>query len=495
MTSKTTSSIWKRIWRSSSRGVRAPSETRISPSLRPSPWRSCMSRARSKSASVILPVRSSSAPRGWGFDRISAKMMAPPSNEMVPALCRNSEVTRNTPVFRLRSRSWKTSWMPSSRSGPSIAMGQAASEAKMCFRSSAVRACARAACANGPPGLAPLLLLLVQSSQVEPHLDVTAIELQRRPVRGQRAGLVADLERDVSLQLVEIGAAGGAPLRLLQRGERSGGIASGGAPLRRGDERVHVVRRELEQLLRQRSRLLRARAAQGEQRLDLPEPRVGASGLEAACLAVALERLAVQAALREDVPKQHARVRAARAPLHGAHRLGSRDVHQALAHVVARQGQGVVRGLAGRRLRGGQGGELLEDVVQEALVEVEVFADRLRRHVGGNFRSDADRALLVLEVDRGGDLLGDVVGIELERPFGGAQRAVEVAQVGQREAQVVVGPRVVGVRLDGAHERVAGVRKALELHQHQSYAVPGGSGVRVAGEHLTVRREPQLEGA
>src|SRR3981081_3556421 len=41
---------------------------------------------------------------------------------MVPALCRSSEVTRSAPVFRLRSRSWKTSWMPSSRSGPSIAM-------------------------------------------------------------------------------------------------------------------------------------------------------------------------------------------------------------------------------------------------------------------------------------------------------------------------------------------------------------------------------------
>jgi len=79
-------------------------------------------------------------------------MMAPPSKEMVPALCRNSEVTRNTPVFRLRSRSWKTSWMPSSRSGPSMGIGQAASEAKMCFRSSAVRAWARAAWANGPAG-------------------------------------------------------------------------------------------------------------------------------------------------------------------------------------------------------------------------------------------------------------------------------------------------------------------------------------------------------
>src|SRR5215210_1110037 len=40
----------------------------------------------------------------------------------MPSLSRSSEVTRSAPVFRLKSRSWKTSWMPSSRSGPSIAM-------------------------------------------------------------------------------------------------------------------------------------------------------------------------------------------------------------------------------------------------------------------------------------------------------------------------------------------------------------------------------------
>src|SRR5207244_8538880 len=166
--------------------------------------------------------------------------------------------------------------------------------------------------------------------------------------------------------------------RLLQRGERSGGVASGGAPLRRGDERVYVVRRELEQLLRQGARFFGARAAQSEQRLDLAEPGVGAPGLEAAGLAVALERLTVQAALREDVPEQHACFRPTRAPLHGTHGLGGGDVHQAFAHVIARQGERVVRGLAGRRLGGGRGSELLEDVVQQALVEVEVLADRLR---------------------------------------------------------------------------------------------------------------------
>src|SRR5258705_8701312 len=49
-------------------------------------------------------------------------MTLPPSNRTNPSSSRSSDVTRSAPVFRLRSRSWKTSWMPSSRSGPSIAM-------------------------------------------------------------------------------------------------------------------------------------------------------------------------------------------------------------------------------------------------------------------------------------------------------------------------------------------------------------------------------------
>src|SRR5205814_9999354 len=109
---------------------------------------------------------------------------------------------------------------------------------------------------------------------------------------------------------------------------------------------------------------------------------------------------------------------------------------------------------------GGRGGELLEDVVQQALVEVEVLTDRLGRRVGRDLGRDPDRALFVLEIDREGELLRDVVGIELQRPLGGAQRAVEVAQVGQREAQVVVRPRVVGIHLDRAYERVARIGKA-----------------------------------
>src|SRR5207247_653018 len=117
--------------------------------------------------------------------------------------------------------------------------GYAASEAKMCCRSSAVRACMRARCANGPLGsrrvplprapqrvrrgwvrgaeggrhLArplvrplrppPLLALLVQAAEVDPHLHVARVELEGAAVGREGAALVAYLEGDVALELVE----------------------------------------------------------------------------------------------------------------------------------------------------------------------------------------------------------------------------------------------------------------------------------------------------
>ena len=114
----------------------------------------------------------------------------------------------------------------------------------------------------------------------------------------------------------------------------------------------------------------------------------------------------MQAPLREDVAQQHAGVGAAGTPLHGAHRLRRGDIQQALAHVIARQREGIVGGLGGWRLRGGnRRRQVLKDVVEQPLVEGEVLADRLGRHVRRNLGRDADRALLVLQVDGEGELL------------------------------------------------------------------------------------------
>ena len=342
---------------------------------------------------------------------------------------------------------------------------------------------------------APVFSLFVQPAEVHAHLHVARVELERRAVRGERALLVADLHRHVTLELVQVGASRRPGLRLLQRRERPGRVARGCPSPRDGHQRVHVVGGEQEQLLRQRVRLLGAAAAEGEQRLHLAEARCDAVGLERARLAVALQRLAVQTPLREDVPEEHGRIGAAGAPLHRAHRLRRCDVHQPLAHVVARQCQRVFGCLPRRRLGGGGRRELLEDVVQQPLIEIEVLADRLGRHVRRNLGGDPDRGLLVLEVDREREFLRDVVRIELQGALGGTERPVEVAEVRQGEAQVVVRARVRGVRFHRPHERVARVRKAFQLHQHQPDAVPGRGGGGLARQHLAVRLERQLEAA
>ena len=206
----------------------------------------------------------------------------------------------------------------------------------------------------------------------------------------------------------------------------------------------------------------------------------------------------MQAAPRVDVAQQRRRVPAVRPALHGAHRFGDGEVHHPLAHVVTRQSERIVhlpREARGCGLLGGRRLQLLEDVVEQALVERELAAKVFGRDVGRDFGDDPDRHRLVLEIDRERELLRHVVGIELERAFRRAQRAVVVAEIRKRETQVVMRAGVLGIRLDGAHERVARIGKTLELYQHQSNAVPGRRGGRLAGEHLAVRFERELKAA
>ncbi len=52
---------------------------------------------------------------------------------------------------------------------------------------------------------------------------------------------------------------------------------------------------------------------------------------------------------------------------------------------------------------------------------------------------------------------------------------------------------VVGVRLHRPHERIARVRKALQLDQHETHAIPGQRAVGRVGQHLAERLERELE--
>ena len=87
-------------------------------------------------------------------------------------------------------------------------------------------------------------------------------------------------------------------------------------------------------------------------------------------------------------------------------------------------------------------------------------------------RLDRDVGILVLDVHRQLELLRDVVRIQLERAFGLAQRALEVAEIREREAHVVVRFGEVGPRLNRARERVARVLEFPQLGEHEADAVP-----------------------
>ena len=106
-----------------SRAATAPLATRISPTRLLSPPR-CIVVARVKSAAVTFPDFSSSVPRRCGLLLIVAATTAPESKYTAPSLSRSCETTRSTPLFRLKSKSWKTSWIPISFSGPSIGISQ-----------------------------------------------------------------------------------------------------------------------------------------------------------------------------------------------------------------------------------------------------------------------------------------------------------------------------------------------------------------------------------
>ena len=93
-------------------------------------------------------------------------------------------------------------------------------------------------------------------AEVEPHLHVARIELEGGAVGRERTRAVPDFERDVALELAEVGALGSASLGLPQRGERPSGVARRGAAARHCDQRLNVVGRQREQLFGEPARLL-----------------------------------------------------------------------------------------------------------------------------------------------------------------------------------------------------------------------------------------------
>ncbi len=198
----------------------------------------------------------------------------------------------------------------------------------------------------------------------------------------------------------------------------------------------------------------------------------------------------MQSASRVDLAQQRLRLGATgTAPLRPCH-LGGGQLEQALAQVVARQREGILDPRRHHRRLGR--GQFLEEVVERAGIEGELAAQRLEPHFGRDVGRDRDRRVLVLQVDRERELLRHVVRLELERALGFAQRALEVAQLAQREAQVVVRRREGRVVLHRAAEGVPRIGVALELHQHEADAVPRHRIGMIARQHLAVRLERRL---
>ena len=121
-----------------------------------------------------------------------------------------------------------------------------------------------------------------------------------------------------------------------------------------------------------------------------------------------------------------------------------------------------------------------EQRVERARIEAEIGDRRIGRPLGAEVRLNRDVRILVLEVHRQLELLRDVVRVELERPLRLAQRPLEVAEVREREAHVVVRLGEVRARLDRARERVPRVLELAQLRQHEADAVPRDRMLRVA---------------
>ncbi len=87
---------------------------------------------------------------------------------------------------------------------------------------------------------------------------------------------------------------------------------------------------------------------------------------------------------------------------------------------------------------------------------------------------------------------GGIVGIELQRPLGLAQRALVVAQSCQREAEIVPRRCEVRVQLHRAHERVPRFGGLFQRHQRIAESVPDVRPARVALEHPAVKLQATL---
>ena len=174
-----------------------------------------------------------------------------------------------------------------------------------------------------------------------------------------------------------------------------------------------------------------------------------------------------------------------------AAQLDRRALQQSFADIVAGKRERV----AARERARGAGASSVNSRSSMPGVEGELAGEAVARHVGIQLGRDRDRRILELQINGERVLLRDVERLERERLLGGAQRAVEVAQLAEREAEIVVGGGERRIGVDRAAERGARVGVAAELHEHEADPVPSRRAVRRALKRLAVGVERRLQRA
>ena len=168
----------------------------------------------------------------------------------------------------------------------------------------------------------------------------------------------------------------------------------------------------------------------------------------------------MESALCVDLAQQHgggALIRPAAQRLLG---FGRGEIGQSFPQVLAGQRQRIV--FAGRRL-GRARRQLGEDLVEHPGVEIESRSRRVRFDVRRDFGNQGQHGVGQVQVDRQAELLRHVVRIELLRACDAPQGRIVFTEGGQREAEVVMRSRRVGIVLDRSGEGIARIFRATQL--------------------------------
>ena len=330
-----------------------------------------------------------------------------------------------------------------------------------------------------------------QPREFEAHHAERGIEVECAPVRVHRRSHIAQAAEGIAGPLVEVRPLRREGARARQRFQRRRRVSIGDAGIGGEHQRVEVARALGQQLVRRLARL--ATAPEREQRANAAQSRAPRVHVEVERLGIALDRLAVEAARRVHVAHERQSLDPVGAPPHRPGRLGPGPLVLAHGEELLGRGIGARRHRTGHRRHGDRRGEGGEHRVEEPRVERELLHGCGGALLAAQVRDHGEVGILVHEVDRELELLRHVVRVQFERPLGLAQRPLEIAEVREREAHVVVRLRVLGARLDGAGERGPGVLEPLELGEHEPDAVPGHRLLRFGGEHVPVRLERELE--